>query len=64
MYMHPEVIEDVYSLEIILIHSDFALFLRKFSDLSPSSQTWIAMELMVRTLNFILQFDFHCFSSC
>ena len=51
MYMCPDVIEGVYSLEMILTPSDFAVFLCKFSDLFPSSQIWIAMELMVRTLH-------------
>ena len=63
MSMHPDVIEGVYSLEMILTPSDFAVFLCKFSDLFPSSQIWIAMGLMVRTLNLSLRFDFHCFSS-
>ena len=61
MYMCPDVIEGVYSLEMILTPSDFAVFLCKFSDLFPSSQIWIAMELMVRNLNLSLQFDFHTF---
>ena len=64
MYMCPDVIEGVYySLEMILTPSDFAVFLCKFSGLFLSSQIWIAMGLMVRTLNLSLQFDFHCFSS-
>ena len=62
MYMCPDVIEGVYySLEMILTPSDFAVFLCKFSGLFPSSQIWIAMGLMVRTLNLSLPFDFHAF---
>ena len=62
MYMCPDVREGVYSLEMILTPSEFAVFLCKFSDLLPSLQIWIVMELMVRALNLSLQFDFHCFS--
>ena len=61
MYMCPGVIEGVYALEMILTPSEFAVFICKFSDLFPLSQIWIAMELMVRTFNSTLPFDFHAF---